>query len=695
MGERIESSSFETRIIGQHIELGGKALDKVSSGNEDENQTKVEGVLHIEPEKVEVRDREQAVARIVKGPFSVASSVMAILFTMFQLYTGIFGTFPDLIQRSIHVGFAMVLAFFLYPASNRSPKHRFSVADLVAMILGVVVCLHAAVNYDRIMMNPGVSSRWDLILGILAAVLVIEMTRRILSWILPAIGLLTVLYAYFGPYLPDMFAHRGFSLEYIVETLYLSTSGIWGTVTGVSATVMSGFLIFGSILYYTGGGEIFVDLAKAIAGRSYGGPAKVSCISSSLFGTISGSAVANVVVDGVFNIPLMKKLGYKPEFAAAVEATASTGGQLMPPVMGAGAFIMAEFLGVPYIKVALAAAIPALLYYLGVASSVHFAARRHNLERLPREVIPPLRKTLPKSGCLFVPVALLIYMMVRGYDPTTAVLWATASSVALYFATSRSLSILKDRVMNIVSGMEMGGKSIVLVAALCACAQIVIGMVNLSGLGIKLTELVFGLSGGIEFLALFFTMIVCLILGMGLPTTAAYVLASSVAGPALIKLGVVPQAAHLFVFYFAIISAITPPVCAATYAAVAIARSRWLPSGWLAVRMGLAGFMVPFLFVYVPSILLVGSTGEIIWNSLVSALGVLAMAGVAMGYFGDRCRWHESLLLAAGALCLLKPGFVTDLIGLGLVTVIYVLQKKRHGTAEKAALFSITCEEAK
>ncbi|MBN1833813.1 MAG: TRAP transporter permease, partial [Deltaproteobacteria bacterium] len=617
--------------------------------SEVKDHTDVNDLINIVPEKVNVKDRDEATARSLKGPVAVIASVIAVLFALFQLYTGVFGSFPDLIQRSIHVGFAMVLAFLLYSATNRSPKDRFSVIDLIGMILGIIVCSHAAINYDRIMTNPGVSSTWDLILGIIATLLVLEMTRRILSWVLPAIGIITILYAFLGPHLPDLFAHRGFSLEYIIETLYMSTAGIWGTVTGVSATILSGFLIFGSVLFYTGGGEIFVDLAKAIAGRSYGGPAKVSCISSALFGTISGSAVANVVVDGVFNIPLMKKLGYKPEFAAAVEATASTGGQLMPPVMGAGAFIMAEFLSVPYVQVALAAAIPALLYYLGVASSVHFAARRLNLERLPRDVIPPMRRTLPKSASLFVPVTLLIYLMLSGRDPTTSVLWATGTSVVLYLVTARSLLMLRQRAWNLVVALETGGKSIVLVAGLCACAQIVIGMVNLSGLGIKMTEMILGLSMGIEFLALFFTMIVCLILGMGLPTTAAYVLAASVAGPALIKLGVIPMAAQLFVFYFAIISAITPPVCAATYAAVAIARSRFWQTGWVAVRMGLAGFMVPFLFVYVSNLLLIGSPLEVFWNSLVSALGVMAMAGAAMGYFGDRNRWFESLLLAVGA----------------------------------------------
>jgi TRAP transporter 4TM/12TM fusion protein len=648
------------------------------------NKIDVNDLLHIEPEKVNIKDPDEAVARTLKGPAGSVSGAIAILFTLFQLYTAYAGAFPDLIQRSIHIGFAMTLGFMLYGATARSPRDRVSYADYLLAFLGIVVCAYAAVNYDRIMMNPGESNDWDLMFGVIAALLVLEMTRRILGWILPVIAMVMVGYAYLGPYFPDAFAHRGFGPSYILETLYLSTSGIWGNVTGVSATIMAGFLIFGSILFYTGGGETFVDLAKGIAGRSYGGPAKVSCFSSALFGTISGSAVANVVVDGVFNIPLMKKLGYRAEFAGAVEATASTGGQIMPPVMGAGAFIMAEFISTPYLKIALAATLPALLYYLGVTASVHFGARKDNLARIPRELIPSIRKTLPKSASLFVPVTLLVYLMMTGWDPTTSVLWATVISTVLYLACARSIAALRERAGHLVKALEAGGKSILLVAALCACAQIVIGMVNLSGLGIKMSEMVIGLSMGVEFLGLFLTMVVCLILGMGLPTTAAYVLAASVAAPALIKMGVAPIAAHLFIFYFAIISAITPPVCAAVYAAAAIARSNWLTTGWLAVRMGLAGFVAPFLFVYRPGLLLIGSPLDIVWSALVSAAAIVCLAGAAIGYFGNRCRWYESLMLFGCSSLLIMPGLATDLIGLGAAATIYIHQKRNRSAAEKA-----------
>ena len=635
--------------------------------------------MNDEPEKIDLKGKEEAEPRHLTGRTASFASAVAILLTLFQLYTAYAGAFPNLIQRAVHLGFVFILAFTLFPARpEKSPKERFSLPDLLMMILGVICSIYAILNYDRIMLQPGESETPDLLLGLVATVLVLEMTRRILSWILPLIAILTILYAYFGPYFPDAFAHRGFSPTYILETIYLSTSGIWGIVTGVSATVVAGFLIFGSILYYTGGGEIFVDLAKGVAGRSYGGPAKVSCISSALFGTISGSAVANVVVDGVFNIPLMKRLGYRPEFAAAVEATASTGGQIMPPVMGAGAFIMAELIGISYLTIALAAVIPALLYYLGVTASVHFEAKKSNLERIPKDLIPAMRKVLPRSAPLFIPIAVLIYFLVQGYDPTTAVFWSILVSVGIYLLPVGHSPPLLEKGKNMLAALGAAGKSIVLVAALCACAQIVIGMFNLSGLGIKVSEMIIGLSAGSKFLALFFTMIVCLILGMGVPTTAAYVLAASVAGPALVKLGVVSLAAHLFVFYFAIISAITPPVCAAVYAAAAIARSNWWKTGWLAVRMGLAGFIAPFLFIYRPPVLLIGSPEEVIWASLVTSIAILALAGGVIGYFAGRNRWYESLLLLIGAALLIKPGIETDLLGMVLVAGIFLIQKKRR-----------------
>jgi len=629
-------------------------------------------------ETINLKDTGEAEPRPLKGIWFKFVSLIAILLSIFQLYTAWAGAFPNLIQRSIHLAFVLVLAFSLYPWSQkRSPKERFSFPDSVLVVLSLIACIFIVLNYDRIMLHPGESTKLEIALGILTTVLVLEATRRTLGIVLPILAILSLGYAYFGPYLPGVWAHRGFSTSYIFETLYLSSQGIWGMTTGVSATVVAAFLIFGAVLYSTGGGEIFVELAQWIAGRSHGGPAKVSCFSSAFFGTISGSAVANVVVDGVFNIPLMKRLGYKPEFAAAVEATASTGGQIMPPVMGAGAFIMAELIGIPYVKIALAAAIPAILYYIGVTACVHFEAQRAGLQKIPVELIPSIRKILPRSAPLFIPVVLLIFLMVKGYNPTLAVFWSIVSAIILYLIGGRSWRQFIEKFKNIINSLESGGRSIVLVASLCTCAQIIIGMFNLTGLGIKMSEIIIGLSAGSLFLALFFSMIICLILGMGVPTTAAYMIAASVAGPALSSLGIPQLAAHLFIFYFAIISAITPPVCAATYVAAAIARSNWLKTGYIAVKMGLAGFIAPFMFVYGPGILLIGSPLTIIERSLSASIGVIALAAGAMGFLVRKANWFERLLLILAAFLLIKPGYLTDILGFFTIVGIFLLQKHK------------------
>jgi len=619
----------------------------------------------------------EAEPRSLKGSGAKFIGLVAVFLSLFQLYTAYRGPFPNMIQRSIHLAFVFVIAFSVYPFSKkRSPKERFSFPDLTLMIISLIACVFVIINYDRIMLHPGESTRLDIILGIFATALVLEATRRTLGPILPILAILSMMYAYFGPYFPGIWAHRGFRITHIVETLYLSSFGIWGMITGVSATIVAAFLIFGAILYSTGGGEIFVELAQRVAGRSHGGPAKVSCVSSAFFGTISGSAVANVIVDGVFNIPLMKRLGYKPEFAAAVEATASTGGQLTPPIMGAGAFIMAELIGIPYITIAIAAVFPAVFFYLGLASSIHFEAQRLGLQRIPKELIPSFRKILPRSLPLFLPVAVLLYFMGRGYYPTTAVFWASLTAILFYFVGVRDWRQFKQKFKGIIDSLESGGRSIVLVACLCTCAQIIIGMFNFSGFGIKISELIIDLSAGRLFLALFFTMIVSLVLGLGLPTTAAYVLAAAVGGPALVTLGIPALPAHLFIFYFAVLSGITPPVCPATYAAAAIAHSNWIMTGRNALKLGLAGFIVPFLFVYGKGMLLMGGFPNIIVTPISGFAGIIALASGITGFLSRRISWVERLLLIIAGFLMIQPDFKTDFLGALLLVGVYLFQKR-------------------
>lgn len=588
--------------------------------------------VEVQPASVAVEDFEATPRELGKRKDFILGFFMVIL-SIFQLYTSWVGPYPDLIQRGIHLMFVLPAAFVMYPFFHKGPRrNEIPFFDWILVIMGIVSTMWITFNYERISLNPGYSIPIDMVFGTCLIIVILESTRRILGWALPIIFLCLVVYALFGPYFPGSWSHRGFSVGMVIQTLYLEPDGIFGYVVGISASIIAGFLIFGVILSETGGGDTFIDLAKKLAGRSHGGPAKVSCFSSAFFGTISGSAVANVVVDGVFNIPLMKGLGYKKEFAAGVEATTSAGGQLMPPMMGAGAFIMAELLGVPYTKIAFAAVIPALLYYVGCYMGIHFWAQQFKMKPLPLELIPSFRSILPRSGAFFIPVTALVYFLAIGRNPSLSVFYTIMLAFAVYLVWPNASQNLATRVKNIIKSLDKGGRMIVMVACLCCCAQMVIGMLTTTGLGIKISEVVVGLSGNNALLCLFFSMIVAIILGMGIPTTAAYVLAASVCVPPLLNVGVLPLTAHMFVFYFAILSVITPPVCAAVFVAAAIAQANWLKAGSFAVRLGLAGFIVPYLFYFAPAILLKGTIPEIIEYSITAFIGLVFLSAGIMGF---------------------------------------------------------------
>jgi TRAP transporter 4TM/12TM fusion protein len=620
--------------------------------------------------------------RPLRGPLATAAALTAAALALFHVWTAapFTGAFPDLIQRSLHLAFAFVLCFVLYPARpGRSPAHRPSGVDLLLAAGGLAALGYVLRYYDWIMENPGEVTPTALALGTLLTLVTLEAARRTIGLAFAALAVLAILYGWWGNLVPGIWGHRGFGWVTIQESLYLSTQGILGPVTGISATLVAVFLVFGAVLYHTGGGETFVDLARLLAGRSWGGPAKVSVFSSAFFGTVSGSAVANVVVDGIFNIPLMKRMKYRPEFAAAVEATASSGGQIMPPVMGAGAFIMAELLQVPYVQVAIAAAVPAILYYLGCGAAIHFEARRLGLAPVPPEAMPRARDVLGwrRSAALFVPIGLLSWFLLEGYTAQTSTFWSIVASLAIFLGSATSWTDARARALGLWRALEAGGRAIVQVATLIAAAGIVMGMINLTGVGVKLSEFIIAASGQSLLAALFFAMLVCLVLGMGLPTTAAYVLAASVVAPALVRLGALPLSAHLFVFYFAIISAITPPVCAAVYVAAAIARADWVRTALIATRLGLAGFIAPYMFVYSPALLLQGPPLEIAWAAVTACLGVLALAAGAMGFLRRPAGVAERLALVAAALLLIKPGLSTDLAGFALLGGVLAWQLRR------------------
>jgi TRAP transporter 4TM/12TM fusion protein len=600
--------------------------------------------------------------------------VIAIAMSAYHLYTGYFGAPEALLHRSTHLLFVLVLIFFLFPLSIKERFKKFRWMDGIPILLTLTSIGYLFVNYEYVVtrysyVHPLTNA--DMFFGIVLTLLLIEGSRRVIGPALPITAAVFLAYAYVGQDLPGLLRHTGFTTEVIVDQLYMATEGIFGIPLGVSATYVILFIIFGTFLEKSGTGQLFMDFASAITGWTRGGPGKISCISSALFGTISGSAVANVMVDGWLTIPLMKRTGFNPPFACAVEATASTGGQIMPPVMGAAAFVMAEFTGIPYITICLYAMIPALLYYFALFMSIHFMAGKMGLKGIPREELPRLKNVLAARGHMFIPLGIIVYMMIKGYTPMYACIYSTVAVVILSFLRKET----RMGFWTIVRALEESAKNALGVAAACACAGIVIGVINLTGLGLKFTSLVLFLAGESLIPALILTMLAGIVLGMGMPTTPAYIVQAALLIPALIKLGVLTIAAHMFVFYFSTISAITPPVAMAVYAAAGIGKANLWPTGIWAMRVAAAGFIVPFMFVYFPSLLFIGSAFDIITSAISASFGVMALAAGMMGWFVKEVKTWERILLLAAAILLIKPGFYTDAAGYIILIVIFLEQK--------------------
>ncbi|OPY91922.1 MAG: Sialic acid TRAP transporter permease protein SiaT [Syntrophaceae bacterium PtaU1.Bin231] len=609
---------------------------------------------------------------------------IAVAFSCFHIYTGLFGLLAAQLQRSIHLSFAFALVYLLYPLSTKKISNKLRWYNYLFAVFAVFVGLYMALNYTRIMEAGGEYTRIDYIVGFFGVLLTLEAARRVVGLPIVCIAGTFLLYSYLGPYFPGFLAHRGYSIERIVSHMYFTTEGILGIPLGVSATFIFLFILFGAFLEKTGIGKLFIDIADAIAGWASGGPAKVAVITSALEGTISGSSVANTVGSGSFTIPMMKKLGYRPEFAAAVEASASTGGQIMPPIMGAAAFLMAEFTNTPYIEIAKAAAIPACLYFLGIFIEVHFEAKRCGLKGMSREQLPKFGRVLRERGHLFVPLIAIIYVLMEGYTPTMAALVGLGLSVIAGMVRKAT----RMGPVDIVNALEAGARGALGVAIACATAGIIVGVVTLTGLGLKMANGLVELAGGHLILTLFFTMIASIILGMGAPTTANYVITSTIAAPALVMLGVPLLAAHLFVFYFGIVADITPPVALAAYAGSGIAKSDPFWTGVESTKLAVGAFIVPYIFVYNPAMVLIGTTPLLLLQNLITASCGMLGVGVAMiGFVFARMVWWERIWCAAAGLMLIDPGTLTDIIGLTMLTLGFLYQwsrRKKARTAEQA-----------
>ena len=671
-------------------------------------------------------------SRILSGKIGVFVSAIAILMSLFQIYTGFVGELAGSKQLSIHLTFAMILCFVYYPGRKKSPRDRMTIPDMILAVLGGGCAFYLFANYSHVVTSVGDAETYDILIGAALIILVLEATRRSISPMLPIICIIFLLYAYFGPYLPGELAHRGFRVKRIVDHIFMSGEGLWGVPLRVSATFVFLFVLFGAFLDKIGAGLYLINLSFAMMGKYRGGPAKAAVVASCAMGSISGSSIANTVTTGAMTIPLMKKVGFNSATAGAVEVAASTNGQLMPPIMGAAAFIMAEIIGVPYIEIVKAAFIPALLSYVAIFSIVHLEAVKENIRGLTKEETPPFFKTLLSGIHFLIPLGLLIWLLlIVRWTPTTAASWSILAGgiVALlnnYLRQVKFFPILvKDNLdsddpafldykanpdnffmgrtkQEILDSLETGARNMAGIAVACACCGIIVGVVTLTGLGLKMATLITEAAGGNLMLTLIFSVFACIILGMGLPTTATYIIMAAMTAPAImtissdLSLGLPIVAVHLFVFYYGIVADDTPPVGLCAYAAAGISGADPVKTGLKSFRLDLAAFTLPFMFIYNTKLLMINTTFlELCYMIPVCIIGMFCWSVFIQGYWITRTYFLERIAFLGLAFLLVNPRGISLMSleinqhlvnGLALLTMaaIYLWQKSRRTRLESA-----------
>jgi TRAP transporter 4TM/12TM fusion protein len=612
---------------------------------------------------------------------------LAATWSLFQLYTAQAGLYDLLIQLPVHVAFAVALGFLTPPTPDSAeaaerlralgPSRWRRGLDGLGALLALACALHYIVHNDRLASRMAMVDDpplIDVLVGVLFTLLLLEASRRHIGGALVILALAFIAYAFVGPWMPGFLSHGGEAFLKVVDHQTLTTGGIFGIPALVSATFIYLFVIFGAVMSHGGLLRLFTDAALAVAGATRGGAGKVAVIASGLFGMVNGSAIANAVTTGAFTIPLMKRAGYRPAFAAGVEATASMGGQLIPPVMGAAAFIMAETLGVPYSTVAIAAAIPGVLYFVAVGVMVHFEAAREGLPILPRAELPRLGPVLRHGFHLLIGPAVLVYFLVEGRSPLFAGFWALVAAVIMSQLRPDTRIGLRQAVTVLVESAY----SAMPVALACASVGIVVGVVSATGLGLKLASGIVGIAGGNLLLTLVLTMVAALVLGTGLPTSATYIITSIMAAPALVELGLPKIVAHMFVFYFGILADLTPPTAISTYATSSLAGADVWRTQWVAMMLALSGFIIPFSFAYDPALMLIGAgVGHIALRTLAATLGIVMLGAGLIGYLVAPLRPWERAVILAGSLLLIFPGVLSDALGIACLLTIFAIQRVR------------------
>ena len=624
----------------------------------------------VPPEEIDLSaiDRESKYKQFSPQGERIIQIVLT-LWALFQLYASISNKVPLQILRYTHLGFAISLAFILYPATKNADRHKLPWYDIALAAAFISVAGYFIINFKPLQFRAGAYTTMDTVMAAMGIALVLLACWRVVGPPIVIIASCFFLYGRVGKYLPSFLQHRGFAWKRIITHLFITTEGVIGNPLGVCSTYIFLFILFGAFLEKTGIGQFFIDLANSLAGWAAGGPAKVAVLSSALQGTVSGSSVSNTVSTGSFTIPLMKKLGYEPEFAGAVEAAASTGGQIMPPVMGSAAFLISESCGVPYRQLMLCALIPASLYFTGIWISVHLEAKRLGLKGLPREQLPKLGPLMASKGHLLIPLVGIIYLMISGYTITRAALIGCLLCIIVPYLRKGTHVPFKQ----IFTALPQAARNVISVATACSTAGIIIGMVTLTGLGQRIGAGIFDLVGNNVFLALVCAMFTSLILGMGVSTTSNYLITSTIAAPILIKAGIPLLAAHMFCFYFGIVADITPPVALAAYAGSAIAKGNPFKTGVNATKLAIAAFLIPYMFALNPKMIMIGGTFFDALPMVVTAvIGLIGIGAGFIGYLNGPVNPVMRLVAFAGGLLLIIPGITTDLLGVALIALVVV-----------------------
>lgn len=639
-----------------------------------------------EESRSESKDIHQKTDSKVTFLTSKLVTLLAAFFSIFQLYA-VWGAITPLVLRSIHLGAILVLAFLLNPMFKRARKDQFTiwfVIDLLLIIVALYCSFYIVYYLNDIYARQGAWNTIDVVIGVIGIALVLEACRRVIGVFMACICVFFLVYAYFGPYMPHLFAHKGYGVERIATTLFLTTEGIFGVPIGVAATFVFIFVLFGAFLEVSGAGSFYIDLAYALTGRFSGGPAKTSVVASGFLGSVSGSAVANVVATGSFTIPMMKKVGYRPHVAGAIEAAASTGGQLMPPIMGAGAFLMAEFTETSYLTIIKIAIVPAILYYMTVLLFVHFEAKKSGMQGQPKEKLPRLISVLREGMHFIIPIVALIIALVNNVSPMMAGFVAVVSTYAASVFRSKSRMGLG----HIINALERGARNCVMVSVACAAAGIIVGVVSLTGQGLNFSSLVLKLSMNIKLIAILLIGVASLVLGMGLPVTASYIVLATLAGPALLQMGVPIIVAHMIVFWYSQDANVTPPVSLASFAGAGVAGAHPMKTAFTSWKLSKGLYIIPIVMAYRP-LLGNGPWWEVVLTMATCAAGLLAFAAALDRFFIRNATWIEVALFVVAAGCLFWPAirvsaectipsYVTDVLGGAVLVTVILFQKLRN-----------------